>query len=809
MYFKISLPLLILNFFALSTQAQDIRPYLQTPTHESIWVSWKTSSNPETIVEYGLSPDNLSFTVTGSCEVFSDVGYPGNYFYHRAQLAGLLPDTPYYYQVRTGSLQSEVHRFRTQPLPGTDTGHFRFLILGDNQILDTGRYERLVAAAKAKAEEKYGAPIEDHIRLLANAGDQVDVGTLEHYEFLHFAKSAEVSPNLPIMTIVGNHETYGSLGLEAYYGHFFYDGLSYNGISSGTEDYYAFQLANVLFVMLSSEHPGPQQLSWLNSVVDAAKADDSVDWIFSFGHRPIQAEQYVGDISPWIRDNAIPKLAETPKAVMHTGGHHHLYARGQLRHFPMYHIISGGTAWDQYWGQSTELDFDDVQKTIDYWAYQIVDINLEQQEMTVETYAIGSPRLGMVFDNELIDVFHRRFGPPAPEQPQLLDAFPQPVELPLALHSSPYATAGGELFNSIHFQVAADSAFEELEYDRIRDYENLYGTTGPPDYAPVDIHAGLNLFELTIGANRLVNGPHFARVRHRDRNLQWSPWSEAVFFEVINSTDGPPAISTEKSAYEPGEDIVVSYVNGPGNPTDWIGIYRKGQAPGQVASTDWAYVSGPEGTVTFNMSTPGEYFVAFFELDGYTEIAERVELYIGAIPLVSTGQPDYGAGQQVDVHFENGPGNSLDWIGVYRIGDTPGQQASTQWTYVDSGEGTAYFSNLTDGHYFANYFLDDQYFEPGERAFFTVGIVSSAGEAGEGSGLVLYPNPADSRVVVQSSGVPLKRVALCDVSGRLLKLYEPVGADRLEISTAALPPGLYLLRVGARGENVMRLAVLR
>ena len=56
----------------------------------------------------------------------------------------------------------------------------------------------------------------------------------------------------------------------------------------------------------------------------------------------------------------------------------------------VYNIISGGTAWDQYWGMSTEEDFEDVQKTISNWMYQIVDIDVVNGKMDVESYSIGS-----------------------------------------------------------------------------------------------------------------------------------------------------------------------------------------------------------------------------------------------------------------------------------------------------------------------------------------------------------------------------------------------------------------------------------
>ena len=41
--------------------------------------------------------------------------------------------------------------------------------------------------------------------------------------------------------------------------------------------------------------------------------------------------------------------------------------------------------------------------------------------------------------------------------------------------------------------------------------------------------------------------------------------------------DAAPTISVEKSTYAPGENIGVTYSNGPGNITDWIAIYVDGE----------------------------------------------------------------------------------------------------------------------------------------------------------------------------------------------------------------------------------------
>lgn len=702
--------------------AQGPKPYLQSPSDTSVWVSWKTSSGTASLVKYGIEPGNLSMQATGDCQVLSDVGYDNNYFYHSVQLTGLQPGEAYYYKVITGTQESSVYRFRAQPSPGTGPGIFRFLVLGDHQVLGSGRYEMLVTMAREKIIELYGENVEDHVNLVINDGDQVDQGTLEQYEFMHFEPSAILSGNIPVMTTMGNHETYGTLGLQAYYPHFFYDKLGYKGIESpGGENYYAYVLKNILFVHLSSEHTDEDQVGWVNRLVDSAMNDPGIEWIISIGHRPIQAEQYVGDISVYIRDRIIPVLARTEKSALFISGHHHLYARGQVRDYPMYHIISGGASWDQFWGQSVEKDFDDVQKTIDYWTYQIVTIDPSKKEMVADCYAVGSPHLGFTLDNIKIDSFYRRFPGLPPSMPSIQDPPADSISLPYTFVSSSYSSAGPEPYNSVQFQIDEDPGFNSPFTDLIRDYENLYGTTGSPSYLPVDIHDTVDIFRYTLRKHSVPNGSYNIRVRHRDRNLTWSDWSDHVPFDVKGSTGGFISISTDKNSFLAGEDIEVHYFFGPGNPGDWIGIYRAGDTPGPIPSTDWEYVSGTTGTVTLNVDQPGEYFIAFFEDEGYYEMAERLTVFITSIPELSLEKGGFDPGESFTVSYESAPGLPNDWIGIYRLDDVPGQVASTLWYYTSGSSGSIDFEGLQAGYYFLAYFLVNGYDQAGERLYFSVG----------------------------------------------------------------------------------------
>ncbi|GAA5482046.1 fibronectin type III domain-containing protein [Haloferula sargassicola] len=712
-----------------------LRPYLHAPRPDSMRVSWWTDADSQTFIDYGTDMAALEHTVSGTRNVLGS-----NYHYHTVQLTGLQPDTYYHYRVRTENLTSAMFRFRTPKPLGTATGKFRVLVLGDNQIIDPAqrRFERLVERAKKKVEDLYGVPIEESIDFVLMPGDQVDVGTLQHYRHLHFEFNGWISPYLPIMTTIGNHETYSDPGLANYKAVFHYDDLDCLGVSSpDPEVYYAYQLANIAFVHTSSEHTGAAQTGWVQDLVSAAETNPQVEWMISLCHRPYNAEQYIGDISNWMRNTAMPIFARTEKHVLNIGAHHHLYARGQTREWPVYHIISGGSAWDQYWGQSNEADYDDVQKTIANWAWQLIEFDLDARTMDVRCFAEANVRFPEAnrwsYHSRLIDHFQRKLDLPAPDAPTLAAPPAEPLELPLTLESSAYVSATGENLNSTWFQIATDTDFKDLKVDRIRDVENIFGDTGAPDFEPVDIHADLDIIQYLLPANALANGSYHARVRHRDTNARWSPWSAAVAFEVTGSSAADdPAITLQKHVYALDERIRIDYDGGPGIATDWIGIYRKGDTPGPVASTLWSYVTGSSGFREFDAKlTEGEWFAAFFTNDGYTEIAPRVPFYVGHPPTLATGKSGYDEGEAVAIDFTGGPAGVTDWIGIYRIGEAAGEANPAQdWDYLNGtrtppasgvASGSLAFDGLPKGYYYADYFVNDGYFGIAEPIHFSVG----------------------------------------------------------------------------------------
>ncbi|MCA0753510.1 metallophosphoesterase [Paenibacillus sp. N4] len=90
---------------------------------------------------------------------------------------------------------------------------------------------------------------------------------------------------------------------------------------------------------------------------------------------------------------------------------------------------------------------------------------------------------------------------------------------------------------------------------------------------------------------------------------------------------GAPAgqITLDKSQYNKGEAITLSYTGAALNGKDWVGIYRTGAVPpGAGASLVWSYLKSGSGRVSLNNGlAPGTYDVLFLLNDGYTVVDRK------------------------------------------------------------------------------------------------------------------------------------------------------------------------------------------
>ncbi|MCX6089137.1 MAG: hypothetical protein NTX88_01920 [Candidatus Atribacteria bacterium] len=77
-------------------------------------------------------------------------------------------------------------------------------------------------------------------------------------------------------------------------------------------------------------------------------------------------------------------------------------------------------------------------------------------------------------------------------------------------------------------------------------------------------------------------------------------------------------ITVESIPVRPGEPIIVEFTSGPGNPKDWIGLYKSG-APDRDYR-EWQYLNGlSQGSLTFKpVDEEGEFQFRGFANDGMT-----------------------------------------------------------------------------------------------------------------------------------------------------------------------------------------------
>jgi len=152
--------------------------------------------------------------------------------------------------------------------------------------------------------------------------------------------------------------------------------------------------------------------------------------------------------------------------------------------------------------------------------------------------------------------------------------------------------------------------------------------------------------------------------------------------------------SSEPITVSRGARINVRVENGPGNPGDWVGIYPVD--PPNAPFILWKYLDNNQSNeppaqgfrsanLTFNLPfLPGDYEVRLRPYSGpATFAAARVSTSASELPIAVNGaisELELRPGAVVAVSVE-GPGNSKDWIGLYRtVGD---DHQFLSWRYLN------------------------------------------------------------------------------------------------------------------------------
>lgn len=527
--------------------AEEVFPYLQSPMPTSIWVCWQTAADTTTEVIYGSTPA-MGKSRTGE---YDELG--SQVLWHSVKLTDLEPNTVYYYQIKTDDSASAVYKFKTSPVAGNRKGHLRFAIRGDTQD-HPDIHTQVAAALKEKLLELYGADLESEVDFIFTVGDLVGDGfQLSQWRSQYLDPIKPLSAKVPFMAVPGNHDRES----EFYYRLMMYEDF---GGAEG-EKYYKFQVSRALFIGLNSnvQLRKDTQIAWLESVLEEAENDTTLDWIFAFQHHPGWSALWSPGNTDYVQKRIIPLLNKYEKAEMISYGHTHGYERGSTNEGNLRMVLTGGSGGSlDRWSHNNWVDYPLIQKAYDHYNYVIVDIDLEKRSYTAQTYSLGHPQKPLV--NVLIDSFYRKqVGTKPPEKPVALVP-PDSVDLPYTLQASSYS--GEEPLQSSHFQLTVvQSDYALPVVNAKRDFENIFLDTGPPNWEPIDQNAGIDLSKLAISFEQLPwPGQYFWRMRYRDQNLQWSEWANDQTI-YIRSTGYQPPLAYNKSLKFNGVDSHVEITN--------------------------------------------------------------------------------------------------------------------------------------------------------------------------------------------------------------------------------------------------------
>ncbi|MES2825592.1 MAG: metallophosphoesterase family protein [Pseudomonadota bacterium] len=315
--------ILIVDIDIVSAANLTRGPYLQMGTSTSVIVRWRSDLATNSLVRLGVSTANLNIIVAD----------PKPTTEHIVQVTGLAPNTKYYYSI--GSTTENLSGadtntyFSTAPKTGERTA-FRTWIIGDAGTGTAGQLE-VYNAYRAFT----GAATTN---LWLQLGDNAySDGTDAEFQTKVFDVYSGMLRQSVTWPAFGNHDAHSADSdsqTGPYYNIFSLPkNAEVGGIASGTEAYYAFDYANVHFVVLDSDKTnravGAPMYKWLQADLKAARAD----WIVAVWHHPPYSkgshDSDTEDTLVDMRENYVP-LLETYGVDLVLSGHSHSYERSKF-----------------------------------------------------------------------------------------------------------------------------------------------------------------------------------------------------------------------------------------------------------------------------------------------------------------------------------------------------------------------------------------------------------------------------------------------------------------------------------------------
>jgi len=351
-------------------------------------ITWRADSKTKNgFVQYqkGINFTNSAESVKATSAVFTTELGSSNLF--TATLTNLSPNMKYIYRVGNGKSWSDTYTFSTSDMK---VSKFKFLVFGDSQSMATGKSpyglwnKTIHNAYKANPDAKFAV----------NVGDLVDIGQSGAHWNAWFSSAAGVIDSIPVMPVVGNHETMGIpyMRKPTFWNAQFH--LPQNGPPGLKNQVYSYNYGLAHFVVLDSQKNEEikygniftPQKEWLDKDLKSTKAI----WKIVFFHK-----------APYSllvdRDNIEIKTAFCPIIEKyHTdivfNGHDH----GVARTYPIKndHLMAKPSEGTIYYvaGRSGSKTYDDIiKRTWNTFFYNPIDqpnylvVQVDDTQLTVKT----------------------------------------------------------------------------------------------------------------------------------------------------------------------------------------------------------------------------------------------------------------------------------------------------------------------------------------------------------------------------------------------------------------------------------------
>lgn len=517
-----------LTLASLTAQTIKVNPYLQDATPNSIYILWETDSISESIVEWGLTDTLGSITIGTGINSFGDA------MIHEVKLESLERFTHYYYRVRSGTEASDIFKFKTPPF-AEDHKPFRIVAMSDMQRDGSfpDKFQEIVhEGILTYLENNSDKELVDNLALVMIPGDLVVTGTTySQWEEHFFNPSGDLFSHIPVYPVLGNHEQNST-----YY--FQYFRMPENGTAGFEEHWWYKDYGKVRIIGLDSNNPfaNQEQLEWLAEVLETACATDSIDFVFAQLHHPHKSEiwtpgesSYTGDVIKQMEQFS----TECGKPSIHFFGHTHGYSRGNSRdHKHLWvNVATAGGAIDN-WGEFPNFDYDEFSVSHDEYGFVIIEVADDPEPMVVIKRISRGDQDG-VLENEVSDSVSIRLSPNYINKPAAVSPIGEEVAPECAtLVASPFSSPGAfVLHGQSHWQVSSlQNDFSSLAAESWKNFENWYfdeNTQAEDDLTD----------EKITGLDAYTN--YWWRVRYRDRELNWSEWSDPTPFSTGKSVALP------------------------------------------------------------------------------------------------------------------------------------------------------------------------------------------------------------------------------------------------------------------------------